>query len=148
MGKGAVQTRGRAPAGSRVADAVQLSLSVISHSGQASPIPSRTSAAATAAASDEPPAAALRGRWRRPARAHAGRRDPASNHETRKNPTYVSVGNKLAEWLRGLGIKDERVQPNHGWRHRFKTIGRECGMDWIKLEFTRPSEERSLARQS
>ncbi|MCK1339784.1 tyrosine-type recombinase/integrase [Bradyrhizobium sp. 38] len=55
--------------------------------------------------------------------------------ETRKNPTYVSVGNKLAEWVRGLGIKDERVQPNHGWRHRFKTVGRECGMDWIKLEF-------------
>jgi integrase len=55
--------------------------------------------------------------------------------EGRKNPTYVSVGNKLAEWVRGLGIKDDRVQPNHGWRHRFKTIGRECGMDWIKLEF-------------
>jgi integrase len=56
-------------------------------------------------------------------------------NESRKNPTYVGVGSKLAEWVRGLGIKDERVQPNHGWRHRFKTIGRASGMDWIKLEF-------------
>jgi integrase len=55
--------------------------------------------------------------------------------ETRKNPTYVSVGNKLADWVRGLGIKDPEVQLNHGWRHAFKTTGRACGMDWIKLEF-------------
>jgi integrase len=47
----------------------------------------------------------------------------------RKNPTYTSVGNKLAEWVRGLGIKDPRVAPNHGWRHRFKTQSRKARMD-------------------
>ncbi|HEY8333780.1 MAG TPA: site-specific integrase [Tardiphaga sp.] len=41
----------------------------------------------------------------------------------RKNPTYTSVGNKLAEWVRNLGIRDHLVAPNHGWRHRFKTEG-------------------------
>jgi integrase len=47
----------------------------------------------------------------------------------RKNPTYTSVGNKVAEWVRGLGIKDPLVAPNHGWRHRFKTIARRVRMD-------------------
>jgi integrase len=48
----------------------------------------------------------------------------------RKNPTYTSVGNKLAEWVRKkLGIKDELVAPNHGWRHRFKTVARRVGMN-------------------
>ena len=49
----------------------------------------------------------------------------------RKNPAYTSVGNKLGEWVRGLGIKDARVAPNHGWRHRFKTVGRKSNMDWL-----------------
>ena len=47
----------------------------------------------------------------------------------RKNPTYASVGNKLAEWVRGLGITDILVAPNHGWRHRFKTDARKVHMD-------------------
>jgi integrase len=51
----------------------------------------------------------------------------------RKNPTYTSVGNKLAKWVRGLGISDELVAPNHGWRHRFKTKGRKV-MDWMILD--------------
>ena len=83
MGKGAVQTRGRAAAGSRVADAVQLSLSVISHSGQASPIPSRTSATATAAASDETPGGGS-SRAMAKARSRAcGSARSASNHDPR-----------------------------------------------------------------
>jgi integrase len=47
----------------------------------------------------------------------------------RKNPTYASVGNKLAGWVRNLGITDVLVAPNHGWRHRFKTVARKAGMD-------------------
>jgi len=48
----------------------------------------------------------------------------------RQNPTYASVGNKLAEWVRkDLGIEDPLVAPNHGWRHRFKTVARKVRMD-------------------
>jgi hypothetical protein len=47
----------------------------------------------------------------------------------RKNPTCTSVGNKLAHWVRnGLKIEDQSVAPNHGWRHRFKTIARRVRM--------------------
>lgn len=34
------------------------------------------------------------------------------------------VGAKLAGWVRSLGIDDTHVWPNHGWRHRFKTVAR------------------------
>jgi integrase len=34
-----------------------------------------------------------------------------------------SVGKKIGEWVRsGVGITDDRVQPTHAWRHRFKTL--------------------------
>ena len=44
-------------------------------------------------------------------------------------PQYETVGAKLAEWIRDLGIDDPTVYPNHGWRHRVKTLRRRYGMD-------------------
>lgn len=39
------------------------------------------------------------------------------------------VGEHLARWVRhDIGISDKNVQPNHGWRHRFKTVARDCRM--------------------
>lgn len=53
----------------------------------------------------------------------------------RKNPTYTSVGNKLADWVRnGLQIKNPKVAPNHAWRHRFKTEGRRAKMLWQVID--------------
>jgi integrase len=43
------------------------------------------------------------------------------------NPQSKKVGERLAQWVRSLGI--EGVAPNHGWRHRFKTVARAVGMD-------------------
>lgn len=34
----------------------------------------------------------------------------------------------LGRWVRGLGLTDERLAPNHSWRHRVKTLGRRYGM--------------------
>lgn len=36
--------------------------------------------------------------------------------------------NRLAEFAR-LTVSDPHVKPNHGWRHRFKTLWREAGLD-------------------
>jgi len=38
------------------------------------------------------------------------------------------VKNRVSETARET-VKDTKVQPNHGWRHRFKTIARSVGMD-------------------
>jgi integrase len=35
---------------------------------------------------------------------------------------------QLGRWVRSLGIDDDRVQPNHGWRHRMRTLGRRHGL--------------------
>jgi integrase len=40
---------------------------------------------------------------------------------------WKSVKNRLREFVREV-MTDERVQPNHAWRHTFKTIGREAGI--------------------
>ena len=38
-----------------------------------------------------------------------------------------SIVNRLREFVRNTaGVTDKNVQPNHAWRHRFKTIAREC----------------------
>lgn len=40
-----------------------------------------------------------------------------------------SAGAKVGTWVREVvGITDPNVQPNHAWRHRFKTIAREAGI--------------------
>ncbi|GJE83207.1 site-specific integrase [Methylorubrum thiocyanatum] len=44
------------------------------------------------------------------------------------NPLSKKVGERLAAWVRKLGITDVGVDPNHGWRHSFKTRGRQGGM--------------------
>jgi integrase len=43
------------------------------------------------------------------------------------NPHFKKVGERLAEWVRLLGV-DERVAPNHGWRHRFSSVARFVAM--------------------
>ena len=40
------------------------------------------------------------------------------------NPQYKKVGERLAKWVRELGVDDPEVQPNHGWRHRFQIKAR------------------------
>jgi len=41
-----------------------------------------------------------------------------------------NVGKKVVKWVREVvGITDSRVQPNHAWRHRFKTLSRDMDID-------------------
>ena len=45
-----------------------------------------------------------------------------------------NLGNKLREWVKGMGVlEDDLAAPFHGWRHRFRTVGRDCGIDEVKL---------------
>lgn len=41
---------------------------------------------------------------------------------------HKKTSENLGRWVRGLGLDDPELQPNHGWRHRFKTIARRVGM--------------------
>jgi integrase len=55
--------------------------------------------------------------------------DPNAMRGGSKTATQATkMGERLAKWVRSLGI-EEGVQPNHGWRHRFKTVARSVQMD-------------------
>ena len=61
---------------------------------------------------------------------HAGGKTP----EEAQRRSRV-VGGKIGEWVREtVGVNDERIAPNHAWRHRFKTIGRNADIDLIYLD--------------
>lgn len=46
-----------------------------------------------------------------------------------ENPQFQKVADKLADWVREIGVDDENVAPNHGWRHRFNRVARIARMD-------------------
>jgi integrase len=37
-----------------------------------------------------------------------------------KRPRSVSIRQRLADWVRKLGVTDHELKPNHAWRHTFK----------------------------
>jgi integrase len=45
-----------------------------------------------------------------------------------KKPRFVKAREHLAAWVRGLGVNDPELSPNHAWRHTFKAIGDRSGM--------------------
>lgn len=47
-----------------------------------------------------------------------------------ENPQPKKVGERIAKWVReDVGITDPILQPNHAWRHRFKSLARKHRMD-------------------
>jgi site-specific recombinase XerD len=56
--------------------------------------------------------------------------DPARSRGGKAgNPQFKKVAERLAEWLHSLGLIPEGVQPNHAWRHLFKSMARHLKMD-------------------
>jgi integrase len=41
---------------------------------------------------------------------------------------YIKARERLATWIRELGITDKEVRPNHAWRHSFKQIAARNGI--------------------
>jgi integrase len=61
-----------------------------------------------------------------------------------KRPAEVSSG-RLATWLKSSGLTPTGVQPNHAWRHRFKTTTRDLGLDPRVIEAIQGHAGRSSA---
>ena len=36
---------------------------------------------------------------------------------------------RLADWVRKLGVADKAIRPNHAWRHTFKRRAARAGID-------------------
>jgi integrase len=54
--------------------------------------------------------------------------DGKSERTSARHPSK-QVAQRLAVWVRSLGVVSKKVSPNHGWRHRMKTIARENELD-------------------
>ncbi|MBX3574985.1 MAG: integrase [Mesorhizobium sp.] len=39
-----------------------------------------------------------------------------------------TASGRVSNWLQAIGVVPEGVSPNHGWRHRFKTLANELGL--------------------
>jgi integrase len=50
--------------------------------------------------------------------------DPTNPRKAR----YVKTREHVAAWVRGLGVNDPELSPNHAWRHTFKAVGFRRGM--------------------
>ena len=69
----------------------------------------------------------------------------ASPHRrSRKRLPLQGLKNRLAEFARSI-VTDPNVAPNHGWRHRFKTIGMEAGIAPRILDAIQGQAPRSVA---
>lgn len=51
--------------------------------------------------------------------------DPSKARTGAQGP-YKIVAARVGSWVRSLDLIDKAVDPSHGWRHRFKTVGREA----------------------
>jgi integrase len=51
-----------------------------------------------------------------------------------KRPRAVKARERLAEWVREIGVTDPELQPNHAWRHTFKKLGDRAGISEKMLD--------------
>lgn len=54
------------------------------------------------------------------------------------------MANHLREFIRTI-VPDQGVAPNHGWRHRFKTVGLEAGIDHRILDAIQGQAARTVS---
>ncbi len=55
-------------------------------------------------------------------------RRKAAAQSKQKKPRSVQARQRLADWVRSLGVTDRELSPNHGWRHSFKQIADRSGI--------------------
>ena len=51
-----------------------------------------------------------------------------------KRPRAIQARERLAAWVRELGVNDPEIQPNHAWRHTFKKLGDRAGLSEKTLD--------------
>ena len=63
------------------------------------------------------------------------RKEPDSTElmQRRKAPA-AQVRQRLAAWIREIGVNDEHLSPLHAWRHTFKLLGTRAGLEEAMLD--------------
>jgi integrase len=61
-------------------------------------------------------------------------------------PRYVKTRERLAAFVRDLGITDEELSPTHAWRHTFKMLAHRSGMTEKASDQITGHEQKTVAR--
>jgi integrase len=56
-------------------------------------------------------------------------RPPSSPRNPNSRSLAGRAHERLAKWVRGLGVTDPGIQPNHAWRHTFRTRASRAGIE-------------------
>jgi integrase len=79
----------------------------------------------------------------RPPKTTDGSGDPVRQ----KKPKYAQTRQRLAAWVRELGVDDEHLSPNHAWRHTFKQIADRNGISERMSDYITGHAPASAGRQ-
>jgi integrase len=61
---------------------------------------------------------------------------------------YEKVGTFLADWVRhDVGVKDKAIMPNHAWRHTFKTVSLEVGIEERAADYMQGHASKGQGRK-
>lgn len=72
--------------------------------------------------------------------------DPDKGNPDSERGQYKKAGERLAAWVRSLGITDPNIKPNHAWRHTFKTISLEVGMHERAADYMQGHASKGVGR--
>ena len=74
--------------------------------------------------------------------------NPASSLGSSDRGQYKKVGMFLAKWVRSdLCITDSDIMPNHAWRHTFKTIYQEAGIEERAADYMQGHASKGQGRK-
>jgi integrase len=73
--------------------------------------------------------------------------DGGSDPLRQKKPRYAQTRQRLAAWVRGLGVDDEHLSPNHAWRHTFKRIAERNDISERMSDYITDHAPASVGRQ-
>ena len=72
--------------------------------------------------------------------------DPERGDADSERGQFKKAGERLAAWVRGLGITDPNIKPNHAWRHTFKTISLEVQMHERAADYMQGHASKGVGR--
>ncbi|WP_024898064.1 tyrosine-type recombinase/integrase [Brucella rhizosphaerae] len=58
-----------------------------------------------------------------------------------------TTAGRVSQWLKTLDVVPAGIKPNHGWRHRFKTVGRELAISDRVLDAIQGHASRTAGEQ-
>jgi integrase len=61
-----------------------------------------------------------------------------------KRPRSVSIRQRLADWVRKLGVTDNELKPNHAWRHTFKARADRAGVSERMSDYITGHAQRTV----